>query len=250
MAIPFLQNSVIDTGVLLPANSPDKYRAVRALWDGYSGATGLLDARNGYKYSPITTRYSQNGTRVTDKQLRQYVNNISTQASLEMRKNTQQLIAGIIIASVWYSRMQNLMETLYRTIWLVSIGGFLFDDDLQRNLFYLFVLSQFRWLDNFYTQILSELQPLDGRAIERAGMYGTYGNGLFQNILLNNALAEGKTQARRVLGKNENHCTDNKDGSRRGCIELAKEGWVNIRSMIPIGDAVCYSHCHCHILYR
>jgi|SRR6185503_6680257 len=227
------------------------------LWDGYSGLPGLLDAtrgrrgkRSGYTYDPATGKYYWTGTSqaVSEQRLRTAVKRVSDEASLRMRKETQQLIAGIILLTVWYSSMRSLMNALYRTIFTVSIGGFAFEDDTARNVFYALVLAQFSWLDNFAAQVRSGAQALNGSAITRAGMYGMYGNGLDQNIKLYHAHEQGYTEAKRVLGPTEDHCHD--AGIRQGCQELAHKGWMPLGDMVPIGDATCYSNCLCRIVYR
>jgi hypothetical protein len=227
------------------------------LWDRHSGAPGLLNAapsssgrRFGFVYDPETGRYTNvaTGRTLTDKQLRLYVFNVSNQASLRMKKSTQQLIAGVILLAAWYEEMRSLTAALYHTIFLLSIGGFLFEDDTARNLFYLLVLPQFGRLDNFERQLETGAQKLDGRAMSRAGLYGSYGNGLWQNIGLDRSKKKGLTEARRVLGPTETHCHD--ESERPGCWELWKKGWMPIGEMVPIGDAACYSNCQCHIKYR
>jgi hypothetical protein len=227
------------------------------LWDRYSGAPGLLNAapvgsarRFGYLYDPETDRYTNVATErtLTDAQLRNYVFKVSNEASLRMKKTTQQLIAGVILLAAWYEEMRSLTAALYRTVFLLSIGGFLFEDDTARNLFYLLTLPQSGRLENFTQQLETGTQKLNGRAMIRAGLYGSYGNGLWQNIRLERAQQKGLTEARRILGPNENHCRDS--GSRSGCWELWKRGWVPINEMVSIGDATCYSNCRCHIQYR
>ncbi len=227
------------------------------LWDGYSGLPGLLDAtlarrgkRTGYTYDPATGKFYWGGTKqaVSEQRLRTAVKRASDEASLRMRKETQQLIAGIVLLAVWYSSMRSLMNALYRTIFTVSIGGFAFEDNTARNVFYALVLAQFSWLDNFAAQVRSGAQVLNGSALTRAGLYGSYGNGLYQNIDLYYAQANGYTEAKRVLGPTEDHCHD--DGIRQGCVELARKGWMPLGDMVPIGDATCYSNCLCRIVYR
>lgn len=247
-----------DTRLFLSVDSPESIALMFELWDGHSGAPGLLNAVpagssrqvSGYVYDQDRRVFvnTDTGKDVTDEQLIRYVRKISDESSRRMKKSTQQLIAGIIILNVWYSRMRDLMRALYKTVWLLAIGGFVFDDDASRNLFYLFVLIQFNYLDNFAEQLNTGEQAMDGRAMTRAGLYGSYGNGLHQNIELSQAELRGRTAAIRILGDNENHCED--DGERPGCVDLALQGWISVREMIPIGDAACYTSCHCRIKYR
>lgn len=243
-----------DNQLFLTVDSPEFVREVYDLWDNHSGAPGLLGANDGYRYDATRRVYvkTSTGKDVTRAQLDRYVENVSKETSLQMRKTTQQFIAGTIILAVWYERMRDLMKALYKTIWLLAIGGFVFDDDTARNAFYLFVLLQFNYLDNFAEQFNNGVQPPSGFAMTRAGMYGNYGNGLWQNINLANGPADGMTEGRRVLGPNENHCTEkeNKNSDRPGCVELAALGWVPIGEVIPIGDAICYTHCRCKIELR
>lgn len=242
-----------DTRLFLSIDTPESIALVFELWDNYSGVPGLLGAssRPGgeYVYDPIRRVYvnTRSGRDITPDQLNRFVRKVSNESSRRMKKSTQQLIAGIIMLSVWYSRMRDLMRALYKTIWILAIGGFVFDDDFQRNLFYLFVLLQFNFLDNFVYQMEVGLQPLNGFAMTRAGMYGNYGHSLWEDYWLTEAEDLGYTEAIRILGDNENHCVD---GKRPGCIELAQLGWIPVRNMVPIGEAQCYSNCHCRIKYR
>ncbi len=253
-----------DTMLFLTVDTPEQVNMVYELWDGYSGAPGLLGAApqapsagrkaGGYIYDKDRRVYvdAVTGRDVTQDQLVRYVKNVSYESSLRMKKSTQQLIAGIILLSVWYSGMRDLMRALYKTVWTLSIGGFVFDDDIQRNLFYLFVLSQFNYLDNFTEQLYTGEQDMNGFAMTRAGLYGSYGNGLWQNIGLVNAETNGYTEAIRILGENEDHCSEEKNpgSGRPGCIELAALGWIPVREMVPISETICYTACKCRIKLR
>ena len=246
--MPIVTTGSAETAILLRDDSPESVRQARRLWDEYSGAPGLLDGE-GYAYNPDRQTYRRTGGRIiSQSELRAMVKKVSDEGALRMKKSTQQLIAGGILLSVWYSRMQSLMRALYRTIWTLSIGGFVFEDDTTRNAFYLLTLLQFNYLDNFYYQLEHGTQALNGLAMSRAGMYGDWGNGLWQNIRLENDIQAGRTEAKRILGSNENHCRDYAD--RQGCLELAKLGWVPIGKMVPIGGATCYSNCQCRIITR
>ncbi len=246
--------SRVATKRFLTEFTPADYDNARRLWDEHSGAKGLLDKhvgnRGGFVYDPAKERYIRlrSGREVTDKELALYVRRVSNSARDQMKKETQQFIAGTIIFAVWYSRMRSLMKSLYYTVWLTSIGGFLFDDATQRALFYAFILSQFNWLDNFVLQVNTGKQALDGIAVTRAGLYGAYGNGAYQNVLLSSRQQRGWREGRRLLGENENHCHDSKE--RPGCIELALLGWTPIERITPIGEATCYSNCLCRFEFR
>ena len=250
MVMPFMGPAgQADTRLFLSDESPEVIARAIQLWDQYSGAPGLLSGTGDYEYDQDRKVYvnKRTGRDVTEDQLRRYVRKVSDEASRQMKKDTQQLIAGIIMLTVWYSRMRNLMMALYKTVWILGIGGFVFDDNIQRNLFYLFTLMQFNWLDNFSEQVYSGMQPLNGFAMTRAGLYGRTANGMWQNIRLLQAEETGYTEGMRVLGVTEDHCMNS---DRPGCIEQAARGWVPIRSIVPIGQCTCFSNCLCRLRFR
>jgi hypothetical protein len=246
-----------DNYLLLTHDKPETLLAMQELWDTKSRIPGLLTARpldypyqKGYAYDQKERKYYSfpSGRAISDKRIKAAIKRISIETGKRAKKETQQLIAGTILA-VWYSRMRDLLKALYKTVWLVSIGGFLFDDDTQRNLFYAFILSQFGYLDNFAQQIESGEQPLNGLTVERAGMYGLHGWAEYQNIGLERAPEEGYTEARRILApiEYERHCHE---GDRPGCVEEADKGWMPISQMVPLGQCSCYSRCMCDVEFR
>ncbi len=250
-------SSSTDNYLLLNVDRGSDLLLTKELWDTSSRLPTLLNAPaidypspRGYVWDPEKRKYYRpSGRAVSDRQLRSAVKRVSAEASKRAKKETQQLIAGAIILAVWYARMRDLLAALYKTIWLVSIGGFVFDDNTQRNLFYLFIMAQFDYLDNFATQIETREQVLDGRAVARAGMYGGHGYSEWQNTRLLHAPELGYTEAKRILApiEYERHCHENE---RPGCVEEAAKGWMPISRMIPLGGCQCYDHCLCDIKFR
>jgi len=241
--------------ILLTSSSAYFNEKANTLWDENSGLPGLLAATTGanskYRYSPGSDSYyvTSTGRKVSDAQIRAAVDKVATKVKRDMREATQQLISGVILAAAWYLQMQTLMSVLYKTMWTLAIGGFLFDDQTARNIFYYFVYRQFKWLDNYYDQVNNRSQPLNGTAMNRSGLYGEYANSLYQNAVLDKKIkAKKMTEGKRILGKNENHCYNSQ--YRLGCIDLAQKGWLPIERITPIGEATCYSNCHCYIIYR
>ena len=255
-------SSSTDNYLLLTVDKGSDLLFMQELWDNYSRLPNLLNAHDrdypyprGYVWDSQKRRYYRpSGRPVSDRQLRAAAKRVSAEASRRAKKETQQLIAGVIILAVWYSRMRDLLAALYKTIWLVSIGGFVFDDNTQRNLFYLFIMAQFNYFDNFTTQIETGEQVLDGRAVARAGMYGGHGYSEWQNLRLLHAPEVGYVEVRRILApiEFERHCSEkeNLHSDRPGCVEIAARGWIPIAEMVPIGDCICYSNCLCDLKFR
>jgi len=230
------------------------------LWDRKSGYPGMLEA----VVRPMVQlqaqiweavfdnrigryRYIKSGRFVSAANLRMGVLRVSTAQEQVMASLTQSLIDGEITQRQWYLQMRKAMKDQYRSSWLASIGGRENYTRSEVSKFGWSVRDQYRWLDNFFIQLQTGEQALNGFAVRRARMYARAGNGIYQNNLLRMALEHGMTEGRRILGENDNHCHDS---SRPGCIELAKKGWIPIRELTPIGSATCLSNDLCRYEFR
>jgi len=256
----FVVPSVAATKNYLTADTPYQVDLARELWNVSTGAPGLLDARiethassrgkSDWIYNPASGKYRKalTGKTVSDAQMRMYIMRLANESRNRIRQQTKALLEGSILFVVWYNRVRDILKSTMMATWMVWIGGTLFYDDAQRFLFYLFILAFFQNFDEFSDQFSKGETFLDGRSVARAAGYGRSAYTIFQNIKLQVGIALGHTQARRVLGENENHCIDSADHS--GCIELAARGWVDIRKIVPLGAATCRGNCLCTIETR
>lgn len=231
------------------------------MWDEKSRLRGILTARVTqviqqarrlveayFDFETGKYRYIISGRKVPEKYLTLGNVRVAKAQELYMRDLTKQMIDGAISEQQWYNAMRRAMKDQYRASYIASIGGIENYTASEISKFGWRVRPQYRWLDNFLLEIQSGKQPKNGFAVLRAGMYARAGNGIYQNNLLNIAIESGKKEARRILGKNENHCHD--DGDRPGCVELAKLGWVPINKAVPLGEAACYSNDLCSWEFR
>ena len=251
-----------ETYIFIHGDTPAwEYLAIE-LWNKSSGYAGLLGARpvasatihrgkgeTDYVYDPILKQYHnmRTGKVISSTDIRMAVARVSNDVQKQMREQTHQLLAGTLMFLIWYNRSRDLLWALYKAVFIVNVGGFLFDNQAMRDLFYLLILAQFERFDEFAMH-LGNIPEFTGHEIARAGSYGRYGNPFNQNIILELGAMNGDDQAKRILGPNENHCTDAKE--IRGCVELAGLGWIPIRQMTPLGGAVCRAHCLCSIITR
>lgn len=250
-----------ETAKYLTTWSDSESLSAQELWDSSTGLNGLLTARKAggfqtkkpkgqkeYEFDQISGRYRdvRTGRTVSENVMRRAVMKESAEAQRRLREETRQLIAGTIMFAVWYGRSRSILKALYKTIFALHLGGFLFDDQTQRELFWALLLMQFKRFDDFVHDLDSK--ELDGHVLARAGSYGRYGNALYQNIKLDQGFMLGHTEGRRVLGENENHCKD--DVKTPGCIELAAKGWMPIAHVLPLGGATCRANCLCTIETR
>jgi hypothetical protein len=230
------------------------------LWDRKSGYPGMLEAVSRpmvqlaanlweavFDFRVGRYRYIRSGKFVSAANVRAGVLRVSTAQEQVMASLTQSLIDNEITPRQWYLQMRKAMKDQYRSSWLASIGGQGNYTRSEVSKFGWAIRDQYRWLDNFFVQLQTGEQALNGFAIRRARMYARAGNGIYQNNLLRIAIEHGMRRGRRVLGENENHCTDKQVGraSRPGCKELADKGYVSIFEVVPIGNALCLSNCLC-----
>lgn len=261
---PFPVVGANETRQFLTEHSATDNELMRELWNISSGLPGLLVAHQPdtapppllrgereYIYDARTGKYRRvsDGRTVSEREIRRAVFKTTTEAKNRIRTETQQMMAGGILFYVWYHRMRSIMKAMFRAIWVVTLGGVLFeDDDGARNAFYLWVILFFDKLDSFKIAIETGATPFDGHIRTVAGTLARSGNGAYQNAKLDIGRRKGHTEARRILGENENHCRDSED--KPGCIELAELGWMPISRIVPIGDATCRGNCMCQIETR
>lgn len=247
----------------------DLQDAIR-LWNAKSGIPGLLNsfiqagselanihrisinarrlAEVYFDFDEGIYRYLISGRRVPASRVKLGVLRVHKAQEIAMRDLTAQLVRGEITQDYWYNQMRKMMKDQYRASYIASIGGVQNYTRSEISRFGWQVRPQYRWLDNFLLELQSGKQPLNGFAVRRAGMYARAGNGIYQNSIFRIAEQNGKTQAKRVLGATDMHCHDRND--RPGCVELAGLGFVPMNEAVPIGDAVCVSHCLCSFRFR
>lgn len=237
------------------------------LWNKHSGLPGILegtvreeDRKTLQTHAPRRLvdiyfdrkigfwRYVQSGRRIYPSRVRSGVMRISKFSERSMRDLTRQLVNGEISREAWYRSMRQMMKDEYRAAYLASIGGLDNYDRSEVSKFGWRMRPHYRWLNNFLEELNSGKQPLNGFAVNRAGMYGRAGNSIYWNNMANVAEENGFDEYLRILGENDNHCHDTE--STNGCIELAALGWQPMSRFVPIGGATCLSNDLCTLKFR
>lgn len=111
------------------------------------------------------------------------------------------------------------------------------------------VAKQWGYAGKFAGQIATGAHVLGKATLNRAASYADMAWTQFMAVQLEVAVMQGKTQARRILGYAD-HCRDSAKHGTHGCVELAAKGWVDINTVVPIGQATCRSMCHCSIAFQ
>ena len=99
---------------------------------------------------------------------------------------------------------------------------------------------QYAKLNQFARQISNGL-PLDGRFVRRAVLYAQAGRVSYTSALTQEMALRGMNEEKSVLAAAD-HCSE--------CLSEAAKGWVEIGTLINIGERICKSNCRCHKEFR
>lgn len=199
----------------------------------------------GFYFDAQRQRYIQvlaNGSTraVPERLINRDVTKFARNSRSAMSDLTAQLVRGEVGEDVWYQQMRTLMRTSYRSSTTLANGKPMTPADWGR--FGAEMKKQYQYLDNFRAEILNGKQPIDGRAVTRAGMYGDANYAQYQNWKLKQEVRAGfALEARRVLHPAE-HCPD--------CLTYAAKGWMPAAEVPAIGASRCLTHCKCTIETR
>lgn len=164
----------------------------------------------------------------------------------QLREIANRLVNGQITAQEWYDESARMMKLSYRAAVDAARGSGEEPTEEEKN-HWLEIILLLLLLLNSTAEALGDgelpISRLPGIMVAR----GAAARSLFKNWSLGNAKRAGFTEARRVLGIAE-HCQDSAD--RKGCIELAAQGWVSIDRFVPFGGATCRDHCKCSFELR
>lgn len=207
-----------------------------------------VNPRSNYRWNETAGRYiGPNGRFVSNASVRLEVDVAAQAASRNMQTISERLQAGDITVKEWQAGMMGEIKSLHTAEAAAARGGW--DQMSQSDWGWTGreIRRQYDYLDRFAKEIESGKQPLNGRLLVRAGMYGQAGRGTFEEMQRRYQRQRGATQERRVLGIAE-HCTA--AGGAPGCFDLASKGWQPIGTLPRIGAATCRTHCKCHFEYR
>lgn len=203
-------------------------------------AKTLRPTRSRYSWDPAVQRYrGPSGRYVSQKSFRQSFNGHIRKARREVERLAGDVARGTISVPEWQRQMVNQIKTIRLESAAAAKGGWaqLTKSDFGKIGQQLRV--EYRYLRRFAGDISAKrLAPGTIRA--RAGMYISAGAGSYENTR-RDAASEIFTEERNVLGDSE-HCRD--------CIAASRAGWVNVGTLIPIGQRICNQNCKCSYRFR
>lgn len=186
-------------------------------------------------------RDTANGRYIPEARVRQAVDAAVDAASQRMANLTEGLRAGRINAIDWQVGMAREVRKANTEASAAAHGGVkqMSASDLGRT--GRTVRTQLDYLRNFVRDVESGKQPLDGRAVQRARMYGQAARSGYEEQRRRLHGLKGRTEERRLLSAAES-CVD--------CVAAAARGWQPEGALPRIGESICLTNCKCSFGFR
>lgn len=186
-------------------------------------------------------RNTSSGRFISAKEVRTAVDSIIDREALTMRGIAQDLIAGRINLAEFQLRMSTNVKRLNVSMAIAGSGGVNATSAADYGYIGSLVKRQYQFLRGMAEQIKSGEQKLDGTLMTRVALYAQSSRDTFEQMRQHAAKANGKSQYRNLIGVAD-HCPE--------CLSETARGWVPIGSLIPVGQRLCKSNCHCSLAFR
>lgn len=195
-----------------------------------------------YQYDPRSRRYrdTTTGQYLSAKTVRSAIDQIIDAQTVDMRDLAQNLVDGSLSLADWQMKSAALLKNLHVAMGLAATGGL--EATSASDLGYIAsqIKKQYSYLNKMALEIRKGEQALDGTLVARAALYTQAGREIYEAVVARAAKDGGATQERSILGAAD-HCND--------CVGEAAKGWVDIGTLIPIGQRQCLSNCRCGMQY-
>jgi len=203
----------------------------------------MFQLTTGYGWNSAASRYTDitTGRFVSNKVIRNGLEDMMDASASNMNLLTQSLVDGNISLAQWQSAMMGEIKASHVASAALSQGGWEQMTQSDWGAVGRLIRDQYDYLRNFASQIASGEQPLDGRALVRADLYGDAANGTYSQMQRRDAISDGMNEEMRVLEDTINACD--------GCIEQAGH-WEPIGTLDAIGAEECSTRCRCVFEYR
>lgn len=195
-----------------------------------------------YRYNSSAGRYiDSRGRFVSNSDIRKAVDAVIVSAKAELPKLTQQLVDGKLSLPEWQTKMASNIRVLHTSMGAAAKGGWANMKAADFGRVGQLTRTQYVYLNRFAIELESGKQKLGQGAVYRSTLYGEAGRKTYEvtkRIVMDE---QGFDEERNVLGEAD-HCED--------CLDATSQGWVPIGTLIPVGDRVCRTKCHCETEYR
>lgn len=204
-------------------------------------------AAGGTRYSFLTRRgayYDLRGRRIIlSAEVRRMLDKALDRAGRDARQRTMALRLRTLDLPSWEIQMRQHVKSSTIAAHVTGSGGVRRThlDALTR--MQQTVFRQYTYLSRFAQQIEAGEQPLDGRALQRSGMYIDAARGVHEEARADVAISVGYDERRNIRYPGD---------SCDGCIKVTDLEWVTLDDprWIPIGNRDCRTNCRCGVDYR
>lgn len=196
-----------------------------------------------YGYNPRSRRYVDlnSGRFVAASDVRQAVDTVIDAETAKIRGISQPLIDGKINLAEWQLQTSALLKSLHVAMGLAANGGLKNTSNADLGYIGSLLKEQYGYLRQMVVDIKTGKQALDGTLLARSALYTQAARGTFEDVVGRAAQNGGATQEKSLLGIAD-HCGE--------CVDEAAKGWQPIGSLIPVGQRLCKSNCHCTMSYQ
>lgn len=196
----------------------------------------------GYRWNPTLARYiDPRGRIVSTASVRVAIDRSIDQYRALARTLAEQLRAGQISLRTWEIEMRVVVKDVHLLAAAAAHGGWAQLDQSALGRAGREIRDQYAFLDGFAKEIANGDQPLDGTLTRRAVMYVDAGRGSYE---------AQRESIEREAGFLEERSVRHVSDSCGGCVREAARGWVEIGTLVPIGERDCLTNCRCTIERR
>lgn len=196
-----------------------------------------------YTWSDASHRYRDlsTGRFVGPDAVRGALDHVIESSKSEMRAVSGRLRSGEIALADWQRGMAQEMKLIHTASAAAARGGWAEMSQSDWGAVGQQTRAQYEFLRNFAGDVATGKQPLDGRFLRRAEMYGEAARATYAETERRMMRREGEDEERRILGAAD-HCPD--------CLAAAALKWQPIGTLPRIGESQCRTRCRCSFDYR
>jgi hypothetical protein len=193
-------------------------------------------------FDPRLGKYRDEGGRfVAERTIRDAVDNLADLSSERMAALAQRLQAGSLMLADFQTQAMVEIKSAHLAAGIAAHGGRAQMAPADYGFLGRHIRDEYAFLRQFADDIASGKQPLDGRLINRARMYGQAARSTFEAVRRRDERNRGNDEERNVLHGGD-HCSL--------CPDLSARGWVPIDSLPPIGSRPCGPYDRCTLSFR
>lgn len=200
----------------------------------------MADLLYGFDNASQRFRDLSTGRYISERQVRDFVDNIADAASQQLGTLSAQYCSGQITMTVWQAESRAVIKASQIASALAAYGGRGQMTPARWGLVGQQIRTQYAYLSRFADDVLSGRQRLNGRMDARARQYGQGARSLYENIRRRESAAAGLRYERNIR-----HAVE----SCGQCVNQSSLGWVPLGTLVPVGQRTCRSMCRCTLAY-